>query len=130
MNQNERINKLRIYAQENNGRLFRNNVGEAWIGIEQWIYKGIHKIIQLSSPRRIKFGLHKGSSDLIGWKTILITPEMIGKRFAIFWAMEEKYNNDKLKPDQINFLKNVKNAGGIANIAHNKNGNLEIKELD
>lgn len=127
--QANRLNKLRLYATQSGGRLFRNNVGEGWIGKEKWYIHAGKRILSLIDPRRIQYGLHKGSSDLIGWKSMEVTPEMVGSTIAIFWAMEEKFERDTLKPEQASFLNAVKSAGGIAEIAYTKKGQTEIKRI-
>ena len=56
-------------GQEKNLRLFRNETGS------------------LPNPRTgkwVDFGLAKGSSDLIGFKTIQVTPDMVGEKLAVF----------------------------------------------
>ena len=94
------------------GRLFRNNVGTA--------YQGKMATISgqrvLSNPRFINFGLCVGSSDLIGWTEIEITPEMVGQKIAVFTAIEVKTENGKTTPLQDNFIETVRNAGGIAKV--------------
>lgn len=85
-----------------NVRLFRNNVG---------LCKNEHTTIV--------YGLCPGSSDLIGWTSIEITSEMIGKKIAVFTAVEIKTEKGKVSPEQKIFLDNVKNAGGIAKIIRN-----------
>ena len=59
------------------------------------------------------------SSDLIGWTEIVVTPEMVGQRIAIFTAIEvksEKWkcSNDERERLQNNFIKWVRFRGGIA----------------
>ncbi len=81
-------------------RLFRNNVG---------VFK--------SKNRWIRFGLIKGSSDLIGWTRVEITPEMVGKTVAVFTAIECKTKTGKATPAQIFFIERVKLDGGYAGIA-------------
>jgi hypothetical protein len=128
--QSERLNRLRIHASENNGRLFRNNVGEAWAGKSKWVLTNIGKLFTLLSPSRIKFGLTEGSSDLIGWKTIEITPDLIGRKIAVFWAVEEKTGRDTLSEEQANFLNQVSSSGGIAELAISENGKTKLKNIN
>lgn len=59
--------KILLAASRLSNRLFRNNVG---------LFKTI-------DGRIIKTGLHNGSSDLIGWTQVKITPDMVGKTVAI-----------------------------------------------
>lgn len=83
-------------------RLFRNQVG------------------QLPDPRTgrpVQFGLARGSADLIGWRTVTITPEMVGTRVAVFTSLEVKTPTGRLTPAQHNWLGAVRSAGGIAGVA-------------
>jgi hypothetical protein len=79
------------------GRLFRNNVGSVKL-----------------DGRYIEYGLCRGSSDLIGWTEIEITPEMVGKKIAIFTAVEVKNLEKDPSPEQEQFIKRVKESGGFA----------------
>ncbi len=79
-------------------RLLRNNCGKFQDKRGMWIQFGV------GAP---------GGSDLIGWKTVEITAEMVGKRVAVFLAVEVKSRNGKLTEDQLSFLTAVRNAGGI-----------------
>ena len=80
-------------------RLFRNNVGTA---------------LTLDG-RYIKFGLCEGSSDLIGFESITITKEMVGKKIARFCAFEIKHGT-KATSIQNRFLTTVREMGGDARI--------------
>lgn len=128
--QSERLNRLRIHASENNGRLFRNNVGEAWAGKSKWVLTNIGKLFTLIAPSRIKFGLTEGSSDLIGWRTVIVTEDMVGKQIAVFRAVEEKTGRDSLSEDQANFLNQVSSAGGIAELAISEKGKTKLKNVN
>ena len=93
-------NKIRLALGNGKIRLFRNNTG-ALTDI-----KG----------RLVKFGLCKGSSDLIGFKTITITPDMVGQNVAVFSAIEVK-DKGKATDDQKKFINIIKKAGGLAGVA-------------
>lgn len=83
-------------------RLFRNSVGS------------------LPDPRTgrlVTFGLAKGSADLIGWRTITITPDMVGRQLAVFTSIEVKTPTGRIRPEQHAWLSTVQGAGGIAGIA-------------
>jgi len=62
-------------------------------------------------------GLFPGSGDLIGWRTVTITPDMVGKPIAQFLSIEVKTTTGKVRPDQSNWLKQVNISGGLAIIA-------------
>lgn len=68
----------------------------------------------------MQYGLHKGSSDLIGWKSIEITPEMVGKRVAVFTAFEVKTKTGKASKEQVKFIDKVNKDGGVARIVRCK----------
>lgn len=92
-------------------RLFRNQVG------------------QLPDPRTgrpVQFGLARGSADLIGWQSVVITPEMVGQTAAIFLSLEIKTATGRLTPAQHNWLEAVRNAGGIAGVARSVSDALRI----
>lgn len=94
-------------------RLFRNQVGS------------------LPDPRTgrlVQFGLAKGSADLIGWRTITITPEMVGQRIAVFTSLEIKTPTGRLAPAQRHWLQAVEQAGGIAGVARSVTDALKIVE--
>jgi hypothetical protein len=92
-------------------RLFRNQVG------------------QLPDPRTgrpVQFGLARGSADLIGWRTITITPDMVGTRLAVFTSIEVKTPTGHLTPQQHAWLGTVRTAGGIAGVARSVRDAEEI----
>jgi hypothetical protein len=83
-------------------RLYRNNCGS------------------LPDPRTgrlVTFGLARGSADLIGWRTVTITPDMVGQQLAVFTSIEVKTPTGRMAPLQANWLDAVQNAGGIAGVA-------------
>lgn len=69
------------------------------------------------SAGRIHFGLTTGSSDLIGLKTITITPEMVGCRIAQFVGVETKTATGSMREEQKRWLAFVNQAGGLAIVA-------------
>ena len=92
-------------------RLFRNQVG------------------QLPDPRTgrpVQFGLARGSADVIGWRSVVITPEMVGQRVAIFLSLEVKTETGRLRPEQRNWLRAVQQAGGAAGVVRSVDDALRI----
>lgn len=81
-------------------RVFRNTVG--------------HYV--LADGRRLTSGLCPGSSDVIGWRTIVIRPEDVGRSVAVFVAIEVKAEDGVLEPHQRRFLEAVRAAGGVAGV--------------
>lgn len=82
-------------------RIFRNNVGMAF----------------LADGTTRRYGLCKGSSDLIGWRTVTITPAMVGRRLAVFTAIEVKAPGGRASVEQVAFINAVNAAGGLAGLA-------------
>lgn len=109
------LNKILLTAS-NKTRLFRNNVGMAWAG-KTVNRDDKRRLLTLSNFRPFHAGLTKGSSDLIGWTTVEITPNMVGKKVAVFTAIEAKAGKTRTTKAQQNFLNAVRDSGGIAGIA-------------
>lgn len=104
-------------------RLFRNNVGAAWLGKVQ---HNIDGSVTIHNPMRVIYGLGKGTSDLIGLRSVLITPEMVGQRVAIFAAVEVKRPGKRGTPEQKQFIQVVKSLGGLAGIAASVGQSQEV----
>ena len=102
-------NKIRLAVGSGDVRLFRNNTGA---------------LLDMKG-RLVKFGLCKGSSDLIGFKSITITPDMVGSKIAVFSAIEVK-DKGKATVEQKNFINVIKKAGGLAGVANNVNDAKKI----
>lgn len=96
-------------------RLFRNNVGEAWVGRGS---KRPDGSVLIPDASRVVYGLCVGSSDHVGWTPVRVTPDMVGDMVAVFTAVEEKtLSYPTLTADQRNFLDQVTAAGGFGYVA-------------
>ena len=105
---------IRDFSSKLGMTLYRNTVGQfktVWGGI-------------------VHTGLCKGSSDLIGWTQITITPEMVGRQAAIFTAVECKKASKgaNTTSEQDDFIAKVLRAGGYAGVATRNEDLLEIAE--
>jgi len=105
-------------------KIFRNNTGMGWIGNAKRINGSGNVLIENARP--IHAGLCEGSSDLIGWTAVEITPEMVGKKVAVFTAIEVKSETGRVNPKQLNFVNFVAENGGIAGIVRTPEGALDI----
>jgi len=59
----------------------------------------------------------QGSSDLIGYKRVTVTPDMVGQTLAVFCAVEVKTSTGAVRPEQAAFCERVSARGGISGIA-------------
>ena len=109
LSEKEIQNRIMIALSTKNSRVFRNNVGSA-ITVD---------------GRYITFGLAKGSADLIGWRTIEITPDMVGKKIAQFLSVEVKNKTGKLTKLQQNWHDAVNSQGGLAIISKSESEALD-----
>ena len=82
-------------------RIFRNQVGKYKLPDGNWI----------------SYGLGVGSSDLVGWTTVQIKSSMVGRRIAVFTAVEVKTLKGKVTQQQENFIRVVRVNGGIGFVA-------------
>jgi hypothetical protein len=57
------------------------------------------------------------AADLIGWRSITITPDMVGTTVAIFASIEVKTPTGRVSPQQQAWMAVVQGAGGIAGVA-------------
>lgn len=108
--------------------LFRVNTGRAWLsgmgpaGVRKLTDGSVH--IQAARPIAMGFSRTngepvKGTSDLIGWTSVVITPAMVGCRVAVYTAIEtKKSTGGRTSDDQANFIGQVQKAGGIAGVAN------------
>ena len=97
--------RLAISAECPDATMFRNSTGA------------------LRDPRTgqmVRFGLAPGSPDLVGWRSVVVTPNMVGKRLAVFCGIEVKIPGGRVRPDQVNFLDRLAAAGGVAGVARSE----------
>lgn len=82
-------------------RLWRNNTGAYPLPGGAWL----------------RYGLCPGSADFVGLHSVTITPGMVGKRVAVFFALETKAPKGVVEAHQERWLTEVRDAGGIAGVA-------------
>ena len=92
--------RIRLACGRGAVRLWRNNTGAL---VDQ-------------QGRLVRFGLCKGSSDLIGLRSLEITPALVGQRIAQFVALEIKTDCGIVSPEQRAFLKLVQQLGGLGSV--------------
>lgn len=98
MKETDIMRAIQVKASERGWKLFRNNIG-------------------VCRDPKMRFGLCKGSSDLVGWRSVTITPEMVGSKVAVFVAREVKTAKGIMSKEQAAFLKQLIRDGGDGAIA-------------
>lgn len=98
MSETRLVREVLLHGSRLGSKLFRNNVGRLRAENGQWV----------------AYGLCVGSSDVIGWTSIVVTPEMVGRTLAVFTAFECKVGRRVTTTEQGAFLSAVKAQGGIA----------------
>jgi hypothetical protein len=89
---------VRLKLSRGDVRLFRNNVGKLQDRNGMWV----------------AYGLAVGSADLIGFKSVEITPDMVGKRVAVFASLEGKAPGKRPTDEQRAWREMISRHGGIA----------------
>lgn len=85
-----------------------------WRGCTVWVQNNL-------AVKGRKFIGKRGQADVIGYRN----------SDAVMVVAEVKTLNDRLSPDQIDFLNDVKSAGGLAYIACQGNsGQVELREWE
>lgn len=111
--------KIHLRASEWGCRLFRNNSGVLMDARGVPVRFGLGNISK-------KINKKLKSSDLIGYIPVTVTPEMVGKKVAVFTAVEAKPEGTVIKevwPEHVrehgqqNFINLINNAGGLAGFA-------------
>lgn len=104
-------------------RLWRNNVGTGWTGQAIRVTAANRHTLQLQpgdvvvrNSRPLHAGLCVGSGDLIGYRSLEVTPEMVGSRLAQFASIEVKTATGRIRPEQAAFAEHITSAGGIGGI--------------
>lgn len=124
MNKETKLQRNIMVAMSQAGAtVFRNETGNFWTG------RIIHKdkqTVTLANAQMIPCGLCKGSSDIVGWKPVTITPDMVGKKVAVFIGVEVKTPQGRVSKEQEQFIEHVNKKGGIAGVARSVQDALDL----
>lgn len=111
MNETNRLRSIMLGLSAPGVRLFRNNCGA----------------LKDADGRLVRYGVaNPGGSDLIGWRSITVTPDMVGRKVAVFLAIEVKSERGKPTDAQENFIVRVRSDGGLAGVARSVDDALGI----
>jgi hypothetical protein len=105
--------EIRLAVSKGDTRVFRNKTGT----------------LRDANGRPVSFGLCKGSADLIGWRSVTITPEMVGQQVAVFTSIEVKAATGRIRPEQQQWLNAVQAAGGIAGVARSVEDAMDLLSI-
>lgn len=104
------LRRLLIAGSARGARLFRNQVGHYVIAHPNCLHCQ-------RDGRRISSGMAVGSPDLVGWQSVTITPDMVGRTVALFVGVEAKRpGGGVVSEDQRRFLTALEQAGAIAGV--------------
>lgn len=104
------ITKQIMLAVSRHCRLFRNNTG----------------CVTDKDGRFHRFGLMKGSADLIGITPVKITEDMVGSTLGVFTSIEVKTPTGRVREEQENWMKQIQSLGGYAGIARSAEDAVDI----
>lgn len=113
MNETNIQQSIRLALSKTATKIFRNNCGGYKDHTGRWVTYGV------ANP---------GGSDLIGWTSITITPDMVGRKIAVFTAIEVKSATGKIRPEQQNFIDRVRLDGGMAGVARSTTDAIQITQ--
>lgn len=121
------MHEIQLATSQAGARIFRNQVGEGRFAMRGCAYCQ-------RGGEYVTFGLGPGSPDLVGWKTVTVTPEMVGKKLAVFVGIEVKVPGAKTEAkrlrNQKQFLETIQAHGGIAFMATARDeAVLKLKEV-
>ena len=105
---------IRAIGKDQRLKVFRNNMGVA----------------KQTDGSVVRYGVGpNGASDFIGWTTVEITPDMVGKKVAVFTSIEMKSDSGRVRPEQEHWIGAVLAAGGRAGIARTADDAMRIAGL-
>lgn len=101
--------------------LFRQNTAQGWVGESRQIKRAEHVTVfpgdvVIRNARPLHAGLCKGSPDIVGWRNVRITADMVGRDVAVFVGLEVKSERGRPTPEQRAFLDTLSQAGGVAEV--------------
>lgn len=134
MSEKTLLDRIILALSPKGARIFRQNVGTGWSGKAEKIATRRPVMcnpgdVVVRNARLLRAGLCVGSSDLIGWMPVQVTPAMVGQTVAVFTAIEVKTENVRATPDQVRFVNAVAACGGISRVVWSEEEALEALEL-
>lgn len=103
-NANTLTAEIRLMASKLGARLFRRNTGTGWIGQSKKFTKAETVTVRpgdvlIRNARPFHAG-ETGQYDTYGWKSVIVTPDMVGQRVAVHVEIEVKFGADRESTEQ------------------------------
>ena len=104
--------RVRLECSRRGWYVFRNNLGAGYLQDGSFVRWG------LANDAR-EMNTKVKSSDLVGWREVVITPDMVGQKIAQFVSLECKregwrYTGTEVEVAQRKWLDTVARSGGFA----------------
>jgi hypothetical protein len=121
MSEADLMRRLQARASQLGARLFRQQVGMAWVGRVEKGYPGRRVAlgpgdVVIRNARPFHAGV-VGMSDLGGWSPVVVTADMLGQTVAVYTQVEVKTEKGTPSREQLAWIEAVAKAGGRAGIA-------------
>ncbi len=105
-------------------RMFLNPRGQGWVGK---LVSYVGGILTLRGASKVTFGVGPdGAGDALGWQTVIVTPDMVGKPIAVFCSWEFKTETGRIRKGQPEWRDAVIRAGGRAGIVRSTEEALAV----
>jgi hypothetical protein len=109
----ELLSAIQLAHSRHDTRLWRANAGRAWQG--EPIERAPNRLV-LKNPRSVQLA-PAGFPDLFGMRSVTITPEMVGRRVALFAGLEIKTGTGRTSEAQDLFLDILRSLGALHGVA-------------
>lgn len=109
MTEHDIQNSIRIALAHRNIYTERMNAGKFWGG-KVLAHDGRHLV--LDNPTQV-IGAAPGTADLVGFRPLQVTPDMVGKTIAQFVAIEVKKPGERPRENQLRYLRMINQRGGV-----------------
>lgn len=120
-------NDVRDQLSDKVRMVFRANVGQGWTANGKDTFRPSKQTavvlergdVLLRNARPFNTGLPAGFPDTFGCQEVVITPDMVGQKVAVFWALEIK-DQSSASVAQSNFINALNMSGGKAAVVHSE----------
>lgn len=119
------MNRIMLALSAAGAVVWRNTTAMGWAGKsfplsagQVYRARGGERVILDAYP--IRAGLCEGSGDIVGMRTVTVTPDMVGQKLAVFCSWEVKHGSGRPTKSQRHFADFVTAAGGIGAVVRSE----------